>query len=119
MYQGFIKGGFYKLRLPPPPPFYYSKLKKINSAYKAYRKAVIIDPGYFPSWFNLGATSMYEGNLKKAYLCYLKCVDLIPDSLESALMLAQISLELSNIDDAKRWADTIQKINPECHLSEE
>ncbi len=49
----------------------------------------------------------------------LQCVDLIPDSLESALMLAQISLELSNIDDAKRWADTIQKINPECHLSEE
>ena len=97
----------------------YMELKKINSAYKAYRKAVIIDPGYFPSWFNLGATSMYEGNLKKAYLCYLKCVDLIPDSLESALMLAQISLELSNIDDAKRWADTIQKINPECHLSEE
>lgn len=96
----------------------YLEQDNIDEAYKTFRKAIVTDPGFFSSWFNLGAACRIKGNPRKAYLCYLKCIHLNPDSLESAIILANISIELSKLDEAKMWAEAIQQIKPGCEISE-
>lgn len=97
----------------------YFEQGNIDEAYKTFRKAIVTDPGFFSSWFNLGAACRIKGNPKKAYLCYLKCIHLNPDSLESAIILANISIDLSKLNEAKMWAEAIQQIKPGCEMSEQ
>lgn len=97
----------------------YWEKEKVDDAYRSYRKAVVTDPGFFPSWFNLGAACRIKGNPKKAYLCYIKCIHLNAGSLETAITLANLSIELLKLEDAKMWADGIQHIKPGCEISKQ
>lgn len=97
----------------------YMQMDDMDNSYKQFRKAVVLDPGYFPSWMNLAGISRFQGNPKKAYLCYIKCVHLRPDSLEAAIMLGQICIELSKFEKAAECAEHIRKINPACKKADE
>jgi tetratricopeptide (TPR) repeat protein len=97
----------------------YWEKERMDDAYRSFRKAVVIDPGYFSSWFNLGAACRINGNPKKAYLCYKKCLHLNSGSLETAITLANLSIELLKLEDAKLWADRIQQIKPGCEISKQ
>ena len=97
-------------------PIYLNKyaLLHINGdetpATTIYEKVLKIAPDYYAAWINLAGTYAEQGDLEKAYDCYLKALELEPDN-GPLFELARVTRDLKRYDESIKWCDEYNKLS--------
>src|SRR5262249_35377942 len=79
----------------------YTQTRDLSKAEDAYRKASELDPSELSHLRGLGQTLMAEEKYSDALVVYQKLVDVMPDEGDNYLRIAQIYIELHQLDKAE------------------
>jgi tetratricopeptide (TPR) repeat protein len=90
----------------------YAQTKDNAKAEAAYRKAVELDPSELSYQRGLGTTLLAEDKYSDALVVYQKLADLMPDDSDNYLRIAQIYLELHQLDKAEENLVKARQYNP-------
>lgn len=75
-----------------------------------YEKVLKIAPDYYAAWINLAGTYADQGELEKAYDCYLKALELEHDN-GPLFELARVTRDLKRYDESIKWCDEYIKMS--------
>lgn len=100
-------------------PHYYNKQGlafaahgRLDSAIKAFKQAVYLNPGYAEAYFNLALASATAGDYGAAIENYKHCLCINPDDVETCYNLANTLLKINDIDAAIGVYKNVLRLDP-------
>jgi tetratricopeptide (TPR) repeat protein len=87
---------------------------KYEEAEPYYRKALEVDPEYFPAYNNLGMARFHAGDFDQAIALYRKALSIEPKYLQSHNNLATLLYRKGETEEAAAQCQMALRINPDC-----
>ena len=86
------------------------QLKQFERAIDEYKKIISTDPDFYDAWNNSAVCYGSLGNYQKAYECYSKAHELLPEKPAPIFGLALASKDLEKYAECIKWCDQFRKL---------
>lgn len=90
---------------------YYNK-KQYDNAIDCFQEAVLADPSFIDSYYNLAVLYEYKGELAKAVAAYKKVLDIDNYNSEAAYKIAEIYSSQKNFKVALNYLNLVPENSP-------
>ena len=91
----------------------YQKDNRLEDLEKVLKKIILIDPNYFPAFFNLGKLFEIKKKHEKAIEFYKKSLEIKPNHLVSIINLINCYEDINKLDKAIKISEDSCKLHPD------
>ena len=91
----------------------HHKNNRLEDLEKVLRKIILIDPNYFPAFFNLARLFEMSKKFEEAIKLYKKTLEINPNHLESILNLINCYEDINELDKALKISEDSCKLHPD------
>ena len=91
----------------------YQKDNRLEDLEKVLKKIILIDPNYFPAFFNLGKLFEIKKKHEKAIEFYKKSLEINPNHLVSIINLINCYEDINKLDKAIKISEDSCKLHPD------
>ena len=91
----------------------HHKNNHLEDLEKVLRKIILIDPNYFPAFFNLARLFEMSKRFEKAIKFYKKTLEINPNHLETILNLINCYEDINELDKAIKISEDFCKLHPD------
>ena len=90
----------------------YQKNNRLEDLEKVLKEITVVDPNYFPAFFNLGKLLEIKKEYEEAIEFYKKSLKINPNHLDSTLNLINCYEDINNLDKAVKVSEDSCKLHP-------